>query len=108
MYPTHFLTPGVKDFAEQIDAERQKQIARFGDQRHPDGTHTHNKDFADDARRACQQADANGEVTWADILSEEYWEALAESDPVKLRAELIQIAGVCAAWIHDIDQRPTG
>ncbi|MEU0631071.1 hypothetical protein [Streptomyces sp. NPDC005989] len=24
-----------------------------------------------------------------------------------LRAEPIQVAAVCAAWIHDIDQRPT-
>jgi hypothetical protein len=32
-------------------------------------------------------------------------EAFAESDPTKLRAELIQVAAICAAWIHDIDQR---
>jgi hypothetical protein len=80
MYPTLFTTPGVKDFAEAVDAERQRQIAKFGDQHHPDGT-------------------------WMHVLIEEVFEALAEEDPAKLRAELVQVAAVCAAWITDIDGR---
>ncbi|MFF4179652.1 hypothetical protein [Streptomyces sp. NPDC001750] len=34
-------------------------------------------------------------------------EALAEADPAKLRAELVHVAAVCAAWVSDIDTRPT-
>ncbi|MFD3568486.1 hypothetical protein [Streptomyces sp. NPDC058667] len=113
MYPTLFSTPGVKAFAEEIDAERQAQLAKFGDQKHPD--------VAGDATTQCDRRDVYAEraeyyrdlndgqnsFDWAGILLEEVYEALAESDPAKLRAELIQVAAVCAAWIYDIDNRPT-
>lgn len=108
MYPTLFSTPGVKAFAEAIDAERIRQIAKFGDQRHPDGTgSTEQQKYVETARRWCQDAFGSGYGTWADILDEEVAEAKAERDPAKLRAELLQVAAVCAAWIYDIDQRPT-
>lgn len=108
MYPTLFTTPGVKQFAEAIDAERARQIATFGDQRHPDGTSGHNfASEADAARRSCQRAAQNDTVTWFHIAREEFWEAMAETDPVKLRAELVQLGAVCAAWVYDLDQRPS-
>lgn len=49
MYPTLFATSGVKDFAEAVDAERQAQLAKWGDQRHPDGT-----SITEDAVRAAE------------------------------------------------------
>jgi hypothetical protein len=107
MYPTLFTTPGVKKFAEAVDQERQAQLAKFGDQKHPDGTgNKSQQDDADRARRWCQDAFGSGYGTWADVLAEEVAEAFAERDPAKLRAELLQVAAVCAAWIHDIDTRP--
>jgi hypothetical protein len=106
MYPTLFTTPGVKAFAEAVDTERQAQLAKFGDQRHPDGTgNKSQQDDADRARLWCQDAFGSGYGTWADVLAEEVAEAFAERDPAKLRAELLQVAAVCAAWIHDIDTR---
>lgn len=106
MYPTLFSTPGVKTFAEAIDAERARQIARFGDQRHPDGTDLPgDRARADNAREVCQAMAQRGQTTWRGILDEEVAEAKAESDPAKLRAELLQVAAVCAAWIYDIDRR---
>lgn len=105
-YPTIFTTPGVKDFAEEIDAERQRQLAKFGDQHHPDGTglpiHQH---AANRYRDAADRNAAAGVLTWRDVLLEEVYEALAESDPAALRTELVQVAAVCAAWISDIDSR---
>lgn len=41
----------------------------------------------------------NGDGSWADILLEEVYEALAESNSRKLRAELNQVAAVCLSWI---------
>ncbi|MFF1297961.1 MULTISPECIES: hypothetical protein [unclassified Streptomyces] len=106
MYPTLFTTPGVKDFAEAIDAERQRQLEKFGDQHHPDGTGSLTQVLeADKARAGCQAAFERGDGTWMHVLIEEVFEALAEEDPVKLRAELIQVAAVCAAWVTDIDSR---
>lgn len=42
------------------------------------------------------------------MLLEEVFEAMAESDLVKLRAELVQTSAVCVAWIEDIDSRTEG
>lgn len=107
-YPTLFRTPGVKAFAEAIDDERARQIAKFGDQRHPDGTGGPvMQQRADEARAQCQYLAANGGPDWRAVLLEEVYEALAEVDPAKLRAELLQVAAVCAAWVYDIDQRPS-
>ncbi|MFI8531766.1 hypothetical protein ACIGMX_16190 [Streptomyces aquilus] len=106
MYPTLVTTPGVRAFAEAVDAERQRQLAKFGDQHHPDGTGQYPETIdADVARMACECAAEGGYLDWMHILREEVAEAFAESDPVKLRAELVQVAAVCAAWIADIDSR---
>lgn len=120
-YPTLFTTPGVKAFAEAIDAERQRQLAKFGDQHHPDLS---GREAAQCVARemfdewAQNYRDINGgnfdprdpdrRLDWTGILLEEVYEALAESDPAKLRAELIQVAAVCAAWIADLDSREVG
>jgi protein involved in temperature-dependent protein secretion len=106
-YPTLFTTPGVRAFAEEIDAERQRQLAKFGDQHHPDGTGgLFLANMAHVLRSECQEAADRGEVTWRQILMEECGEAFAETDPAALRTELLQVAAVCAAWIADIDSRP--
>ncbi|MET7924770.1 NUDIX hydrolase [Streptomyces sp. NPDC005349] len=100
-------TPGLARHMADLDAERQRQLKKFGDQHHPDGTgNTEQQQCADLARAECQDAFAAGVGTWTHVLYEEVWEALAESDPAKLRAELVQVSAVCAAWIADIDSRP--
>ncbi|WP_267244389.1 hypothetical protein [Streptomyces sp. PR69] len=109
MYPALFIVPGIKQFAYDIDAERQAQLTKFGDQHHPDGTGLpgdHSQ--AHIARRICRKAAADGTLTRRHILQEEVREALAESNPAQLRAELVQVAAVCAAWISDLDSRPGG
>lgn len=107
MYPTLFTTPGVKAFAEAVDAERQRQLAKWGDQRHADGTGAqHYVAMADEAREDVELFVAqHSGPEWALVLLEEVYEALAESDPVKLRTELVQAAAVIAAWVSDIDRR---
>lgn len=42
---------------------------------------------------------------WRTILAEEVYEAFAETDPARLRHELVQVAAVAAAWVEDIDSR---
>lgn len=97
---------------DEIAAERLAQDAQWGEQNHPDGTAGDavllGRSFAAYAtviRQACKDAAARGEVTWALIDLEENFEALAESDPARLRAELIQSAAVKVAWIEAIDRR---
>jgi hypothetical protein len=126
-YPRLFTTPGLGDLAEELDAERGRQLAKWGDQRHPDGTGDRAticgmpmaaiaqmlKDTNDHRLTHRPMWIAAGEEPslgsgpqWLPIFLEEAFEAAAEADPVKLRAELVQVAAVCAAWISDIDRRP--
>lgn len=88
----------------QIAAERLLQDAKWGEQNHPDGTGG-NKVTADLARLVCQQAAADGRLTWRQVLDEEVQEAFAERDPARLRAELVQVAAVAVAWVESIDRR---
>lgn len=105
-YPRIFATPGVGDFAEAVDVERRKQIEKWGDQKHPDGTGLPGDDLAADlVRENCQRAAAEGRLTWRHILAEEQQEAYAETDLDRLEEELIQTAAVIAAWIYDIRRR---
>ncbi|WKV74240.1 hypothetical protein AW27_023650 [Streptomyces sp. PCS3-D2] len=106
MYPTLFTTPGLAKFAEELDAERRRQLQKWGDQRHRDGTSTGNATWAQEALAQCQHAADEDALTWGHILYEEFTEVMAETDAARLRAELIQVAAVCAAWVSDLDRRP--
>lgn len=107
---------------EQIRQERTLQDAKWGEQNHADGTggmplYTHsdvNLDMRTGAelagifRRRCQHFFERRTGTWRDILLEEIFEALAETDPAHLRTELVQSAAVLVAWIEAIDRRGDG
>ncbi len=60
---------------------------------------------ANGARAHAERAAKGGYLTWAHILTEEFYEAMAEEDQARLRAELIQVAAVAVAWIEQIDRR---
>jgi hypothetical protein len=90
----------------QIEAERLSQDAKWGQQDHPDGTSAVYTETAERARILCSVRHAEGVGTWNLILLEEVAEACAETDPAKLREELIQVAAVAVAWIEAIDRRP--
>lgn len=92
---------------DEIKAERRRQDAKWGEQNHPDGTGgLGRRQDAEKARAECQRQFAEKTGTWVDILDEEVAEAYAECDPVKLRAELVQVGAVVVAWIEAIDRRP--
>ncbi|MEB0303834.1 hypothetical protein QN345_00575 [Cryobacterium sp. 10I1] len=103
---------------EVID-ERTRQNEKWGEQNHPNGTGPGCKPLADVttehysypaedlatlAKLATDRAAARGDVTWRDILIEEVFEAFAEDDPAKLRAELVQVAAVAQQWVEAIDR----
>lgn len=47
----------------------------------------------------------HGVPTWMHLVREEVAEAFQESDPVRLREELIQVAALCVSWIEKLDAR---
>lgn len=101
-----------------VEAERDRQDAKWGEQNHPDGTGEHSTPLMrityserpaahlrERAKMSTDLAARRGLVTWTDILLEEVFEALAEEDPAMLRKELIQVAAVAAQWAEAIDRR---
>lgn len=113
-YMGRILGPDARILAE-VQAERDRQDAKWGEQNHRDGTgpdrvwaFTGPAAFvAKTAREAVNQLaeEGDGYLSWMDIALEEFAEAAAESDPAKLRAELIQVAAVATAWAAAIDRR---
>lgn len=91
--------------ATDVLHERERQDAKWGEQNHPIGTSTHAAQFRDSLREECDRAAKSGRLTWKHILFEEVYEALAETDPVKQRAELVQCAAVLFAMIECLDRR---
>lgn len=57
------------------------------------------------AKRLEQESSRRGEPTWANVLGEEFFEALAEDDWPKLRAELIQVAAMATSWVTIGDEK---
>ena len=106
VYMGRQLGPDAGVLAE-VQAERERQDAKWGEQNHPDGTgNKSQQDYAEQARKWCQAAFGSGYGTWSDVLAEEVAEVNAEREPAKLRAELIQVAAVAVAWVAAIDRRP--
>lgn len=99
------MTTKTEAVVQEILAERVRQDTKWGEQNHPDGTgDLMSKIFREKARELCDAKASMGKVTWMDILTEEFYEALAEEDQVALRKELIQVAAVAAGWVEKIDR----
>jgi hypothetical protein len=89
-----------------IEREVERSTVKHGEQAHlPDGTSAVYRGEASGARYWCDLAAHTGRLTWRHILREEVFEAFAETDPHKLRAELVQVAAVAAKWIESLDRR---
>lgn len=101
---------------EEVSEERARQDQKWGEQNHPNGTGDDRRllgvidlptwgTICYNARQRADRLNATGRATYLDILLEEVAEALSESDPDRLRAELIQIAAVAVQWVEAIDRR---
>lgn len=98
----------TKAVLREVLLERQAQDEIWGEQNHPDGTDKVNE-VAANVTKAWNKVFAEaGDVDWKHVLDEEVLEAFAEEDPVKLRAELVQVAAVAVAWVESIDRRDGG
>jgi hypothetical protein len=96
------------DIFEDIAEERAAQDAKFGVQNLPYGTGDEFTAVANAARDDCEAAFAVGQGTFRHVFLEEVFEAMAETDPVKLRAELIQAIAVGVKIVEAIDRKAAG
>lgn len=90
---------------QDIADERARQDTRWGVQSHPDGTGPAFDRLLEQTRQQIADAVAAGAVTWRHIFLEEVVEALAETGPVALRTELVQVAAVATNWAEHLDRR---
>lgn len=94
---------------DDVHEERIRQDEKWGEQNHPDGTGEIGSELIMiSAQKICDAATKKGLLKWRHILAEEFFEAIAEADPDRLRAELVQVAAVAVAWCQAIDRRKQG
>ncbi len=88
-----------------LEKERERQEMKFPGQVLPSGTGSEELRWEADVHRSeCNDAFKTGTCTWRHVLLEEVFEALAEPEGLKLRAELIQVAAVCLRWVDQLDK----
>lgn len=94
------------DVLNEVALERILQDDQWGVQSHPNTNAVARSFIADqyDIKRSVEADSQNGRCTWAHILLEEVAEAVEETDPQRIREELVQVAAVCVAWVEDLDQ----
>ena len=116
-YPA--IPPRSARVLKEVGKERARQDQKWGEQNHPNGTADDRRMLGDvslptwgtvcyRARNLTDRLNAAGRATYLDILLEEVAEAFSESDPIRLRAELVQVAAVAVQWIEAIDRRGGG
>lgn len=89
----------------ELLAERVMQDAKHGAPNLPNGTGHHSyTESAQMWKEAVDYCTEQGTLKHASVFQEEVFEALAESDPIKLRAELVQVAAYAVKWIEAIDR----
>jgi hypothetical protein len=105
----------------EVAAERVRQDAKWGQQNHPSVDQTlarrrggctqermceeYEIPSEDRAKQKCENATANGTVTYAHIAVEEMSEAVSAKYDTARRVELVQLAAVVVGWIEAIDRR---
>jgi len=95
----------------EVTRERERQDQKWGEQNHPmirPGDLGYFERAMDGSQAAYETAEANGTVAWSDILLEEVYEALAETDIEKQKVELIQVAAVALSMIECLDRKANG
>lgn len=103
--------PGELVALSHFSFERRRQDRKWGPLEKqidvPNGTGVEYSQSVDrdSAQMYCDDAFAGGYGTWADVLREEVAEALAESDPKRLRIELIEVGAVACKWVEILDRR---
>lgn len=96
---------------QEILAERTRQDTTWGRKNLPNGTGPllmvmgrRAGAWAPLLRQDRQAADTRGDTTWVDLALEQLLTAVAQADPVKLRAELVQLAVDITGQIECIDR----
>jgi hypothetical protein len=89
----------------QILNERRHQDELWGEQNHPDVPWAAPIGVERLAKAWCDRAFDEKRGTWGHIALEEMGEVIDAPTCEQRRAELVQLAAVCMAWVEAIDRR---
>jgi hypothetical protein len=98
--------PPVLDVIEEAMRQHEQRWG-LGPEHH-DGTSAAWREDADAARHEATKYAVEGGLTWAHVLIEGVYAALAADDPTELTAALARVAGCAANWIEAINGRADG
>lgn len=83
----------------------ERQLEKFGVQTHPHGcSYIQYGEFRYMYQKLCEAKNFLSKKTWADILLEEVYEALAEDNVHNIEEELIQVIAVVFNMIESLDR----
>lgn len=117
------MKPQRANILNEIDDERKRQDAKFGEQNIPSHAGMigpgdivqYRIPSTEDCREICNRRKQVGIVSWLDVALEELAEVNEASfnavnpytaaTEAQVREELIHLAAVCVAWIECIDRR---
>jgi hypothetical protein len=86
----------------EIADERKRAEAKFPNQHLPFGTGLDgDRDLAEHAKASTDLAAKEGSLTWRHVIREEFYEAMAETDPRRLHDELVQLANTAMRAAED-------
>lgn len=89
----------------KIHQERQRQFFRWGLQELKLDTGKRYEMHAEYHKARCNAHARQNRAAWSDVLLEEVYEALTETDPDKLAAELVQVAAVAAQIVEYLQRK---
>lgn len=100
---------GFDGLVDEVWEERKRQLAKRGVQERRAGYDIGRWGILESQARLEYDAQGKaGTLTWASILREEFYEALAAKDDASYREELVQVMAVAASMILDLDRRGSG
>ena len=97
---------------EQIAAERKRQDEKWGERNLPmlrrDSDLTTVKVYLKEYKRVNALDALSKDTNWMRIFLEKIYDAFAETDPVKSREEMVQVAAVAVQIIEYLDRQIDG
>jgi hypothetical protein len=100
----------IGDILASIAVERTRQELKWGVQDLPDRPRGHIERnpavwHAEANRLKNSAEDFPVDISWQNVLLEEVYEALAETEPDKIIGELVQCAAVIVSWVENLAAR---
>lgn len=96
----------IPEIVYAVLKERLRAIKKHGDgSQRPDGITGFLIPAMESIRDLVDIKTQSGDETWAQVLAEEFLEAVTETDQAKLEVELIQVASTAINWIAALRRR---